>query len=226
MATFYKGDCLEWMKRLDSNSINLIYWNPPYGTTKQSWDEKLDWENIFKECFRIMKNDGMLVIHCSVPFNYTLIRSAPVMPLYSWYWDKVGTTLPLIANKQPLRHIEEILVWKKKITKYYPQRVGNELRLVHADGKTDYCAKVQQNLELKEVKGKYQTHLITMKRKIDGYSTRPDDMIKLFIDSYTKEGDVILDPTCYKGLTGKIAKQMNRKWIGIDKYFFPIYLMT
>lgn len=224
MATFYKGDCLEQMKKLDSNIINLIYWNPPYGTTTQKWDEKLDWVNIFKECFRILKNDGMLIIHCSVPFNYTLIKACPINPLYTWYWDKVGTTLPMIANKQPLRHIEEILVWKKKKTTYYPQRIGTEKRIIQTNGISDYY-KNGISESKKEVIGKYQTHLITMKRKIDEFSTRPDELIKLFIDSYTKEGDTILDPTCYKGLTGKISKEMNRKWIGIDKYFFPIYIM-
>jgi DNA modification methylase len=227
MATFYKGDCLFQMKKLKSKSINLIYWNPPFGTTANFWDEKLDWVSIFKECFRILTDDGMLVMHCSIPFNYTLIRASPHPPSYTWYWDKVNTTLPTLAKKQPLRHVEEVLVWKNKKPTYNPQRVGTELRMVHADGKSSYMTGdfANRRLEKREVIGRYQTHLITMKRKIDGFSTRPSELIKLFINSYTKEGDTILDPTCYKGLTGTIAKSMNRKWIGIDKYFFPELLI-
>jgi DNA modification methylase len=59
-----------------------------------------------------------------------------------------------------------------------------------------------------------------MKRMIDGFSTRPVEMIELMINSYTEEGDTILDAFCYRGLSGMVAKRMNRKWIGIDKHFF------
>lgn len=218
--TFYKSDCLEQMKKLASKSIDLIYWNPPFGTTRQKWDEKLNWTDIFTECFRILKNDGNLIIHCSIPFNYELIRKAPCPPTYSWYWDKGSPTLPLIVNYQPLRRVEEILVWKMKKTKYFPQRIGSEERLSGGGYTTNYANNAKK-IETRVVKGYCQTHLITMKRKINGFSTRPDEMIELFIKSYTNKGDTVLDPTCYKGLTGKICKKMERKWIGIDKYFEP-----
>ena len=228
MTTFYRGDCLEQMKRLPSASINFIYWNPPYGTTYQPWDEKLPWEKIFAECFRILKNDGMLAIHSSIPFNYTLIKAAPKPPLYSWYWDKQNQTTPMLAKTQPLRQVEEILVWKNKKAIYYPQRVGTEERYSSADGKTNYVNRktcVEGRTEPKKVIGFYQRHIITMKTIIDGFSTRPKELIELMIRSYTKEGDTILDPTCYRGMTGRICKEMNRKWIGIDKYFFADYIL-
>ena len=77
----------------------------------------------------------------------------------------------------------------------------------------------------KEVKGRLQTHLIDMKRYIDGYSTRPHELVELIINSYTHENDTILDPTCYQAMAGKIAKRMNRNYIGIDKNFYPLRLM-
>jgi DNA modification methylase len=51
MATFYRGDCIEQMSKLPAKSIDFIYFNPPFGTTKQPWDSKLDWPKIFKECY-------------------------------------------------------------------------------------------------------------------------------------------------------------------------------
>ena len=226
MATFYKGDCLENMKRLPDKSVNFIYWNPPFGTTYQTWDECLPWEALFKECFRILKPEGTLAIHCSVPFNYTLIRAAPRMPTYSWYWDKLNPTTPLLAKTQPLRQVEEILVWKNKKTTYYPQRVGTVERTFTSSGATDYVYRntiVPQSPQT--VKGYYQRHIIHMKSSVDGFSTRPEELIELMLRSYTKEGDTVLDPTCYKGITGRISKKMNRKWIGIDKYFFATYIL-
>jgi DNA modification methylase len=228
MATFYKGDCLKCFKHVADKSVDFVYFNPPYGITQQPWDEKLDWEAIFAECFRVLKPHGTLAIHCSVPFNYTLIRAAPRPPNYSWYWNKLATTTPLLAKHQPLRHMEEILVWNSKYTKYYPQRVGDEIRYVHADGSTNYVINktLKPDRELKMVRGKYQTHYIEMTKKVRGFATRPDELIELFLRSYTKENDVVLDPTCYEGLSGVIARRMNRRWIGFDKYYFPKMLMT
>ena len=220
MTTFYKGDCIEQMSKLNTNSIDFIYFNPPFGTTRQYWDEKLDWKKIFKECFRLLKPNGTLAIHCSVPFNYTLIREAPRAPNYSWYWNKINPTTPLLAKRQPMRQVEEILIWTH--TKYNPQRVGTEKRICKSSGITKYVDyKHCKPIEPKEVIGKYQTHLIESKICLRGFATRPDSLIELFIKSYTNEGDVILDPTCYEGLSGRIAKSLKRKWIGIDKRFFP-----
>ena len=171
--------------------------------------------------FRLLKPTGTLAIHCSVPFNYTLIREAPRHPNYSWYWDKIDTTTPLLAKKQPLRRVEEILVWTNKV-RYFPQRVGTEERTFKSHGNTRYVmTETLKPQETKTVIGKYQTHLITTKKHTRGFATRPDSLIELMINSYTEENDVILDPTCYEGLSGRIALKMKRKWIGIDKNFFP-----
>jgi DNA modification methylase len=122
--------------------------------------------------------------------------------------------------------VEEVLVWSSK-GKYNPQRVGTEKRIVKSSGNTKYVNHSTLSLcEPKEVIGFYQTHYIEMKKHIRGFATRPDSIIELFIKTYTDEGDTILDPTCYQGLSGRIARNMNRRWIGIDKYFMPTELMT
>lgn len=225
MATFFKGDCLTEMKKLNSKSIDFIYWNPPFGITRNSWDEKLDWKSLFTECFRVLKNDGVLAIHCSVPFNYTLIREAPKPPNYSWYWKKDNVTCSVNAKRQPLRCVEEILIWYNKKPRYFPARVGNELGYQGGFYNTSYIINPVQQPKIR-VAGKYQTHFLDMPRHIRGYATRSDEMIKIFLKHYTKEDDTVLDPTCYLGLSGKVCRSMNRKWIGIDKYFFPTEILS
>ena len=218
MSVFYKGDSLKIIKsQIQDKSINLIYINPPFGTTKNYWDEKVNWKELFQEFFRILKDDGMLVIHCSIPFNYELIRVSPKPPSYSWYWLKDSPTCPLIANLQPLRQMEEILVWKNKKNTYYRQQIGNEIRKsTYMTPNTYYGNTVKTT---SSIKGKTRTHFLDYKRDIQGFSTRPKEMVKLIIDSYTVKDDVILDLFCYKGLTYDYSK--DRKWIGIDKYFIP-----
>jgi DNA modification methylase len=224
-CTFYSADCLQKLKTLPTESIDLLYFNPPYGITQQPWDEALDWKQIFPECFRLLKSTGMLVIHCSVPFSYRLIRDAPKPPTYSWYWNKKHPTTPLLAKVQPLRQVEEVLVWRKQKNTYYPQRVGSEPRIFKSCGITKYCNPVKAETQVyKEVKGFYQTHYIECDKLYRNLATRPESMIELFIKSYTKEGDTILDPTCHTGISGRVAKRLGRNWIGIDKYYYPTEL--
>jgi site-specific DNA-methyltransferase (adenine-specific) len=215
---FYRGDTLTLLRtQIKDKSINLLYINPPFGTTGNNWDEKQDWVSLFKEFFRVLTDDGMLVIHCSIPFNYELIRSAPKPPAYSWYWKKEFPTCPYIANHQPLRNVEEILVWKKKKNTYYRKNIGTEVHTESHSSKSNYYAKYA--VRKVTIVGKTRTHFLDMKRNIDGFSTRPDEMVQLMIDTYTKPGDTVLDCFCYKGLTSKFCT--DRRWIGMDKNFYP-----
>lgn len=222
MSIFYRGDVFTNIKQLSNESIDFIYIDPPFGTTNNPWDEKLDWKLLFEEFFRVLKKTGTIAIHCSIPFNYELIRSAPKPPAYSWYWNKKQVTCPLIANKQPLRCMEEILIWKKQKTTYYRQQIGDEIRKSTYMTKPDYYGKTTKQ-EVSFIKGKTRTHYLEINRELNGYSTRPAELVKLMIDTYTKEGDTILDCFCYKGLS--YTQSQGRRWIGIDKYFFPITLI-
>jgi site-specific DNA-methyltransferase (adenine-specific) len=228
MTTFYKGDAVEMIKKhVKDKSVDLIYFDPPFATTGNWWDESMNWKEVFTECFRALRHDGTLIIHCSVPFNYTLIREAPRPPTYSWYWKKNVKTNFLNVKSQPMRCIEEVLVWKMKKTTYYPQQIGDTLRTIspksHAS-ETYFQTSVKATGKRKVI-GQTRTHLIDMPIALDGFSTRPEDLVKLFIQSYTKEGDSVLDLTCYQGLSGKICKELKRKWTGIDKNFLPSLLI-
>ena len=210
------------MKTLDTASIDLIYTNPPFnGATRNKWDTKINWKEWFDEAFRVLKPTGNIVLHCAIPFNYTLIREAPCVPSYTWYWKKDNVTLPFIAKIQPMRCVEEILVWKCPKGQYFPQRVGTEERIVHNNGKSSYYGAITKQ-EPKKVIGKLQTHFLEMDREIDGFSTRPRDMVRLIYDSYSKEGDVVLDTFCNDGMSSQCCE--GRHWIGIDLFHEPTKL--
>lgn len=224
MSVFYKGDVFDILRKsIPSKSINLIYIDPPFGTTNNDWDEQLDWKRLFQEMFRVLKDRGMIVIHCSIPFNYELIRAAPIPPSHSWYWLKDSHTNPLISKVQPLRQVEEILVWKNKKPVYNPQKIGDELRPSTYMTRPNYFGTDTKG-NVTYNKGKYRTHFLSMKRNLNGFSTRPEELVKLMIDSYSNEGDTILDLFCYKGLS--FTQKGNRRWIGIDKYFYPSFFFA
>lgn len=219
MSVFYKADTLTTLRTLQSKSVNLIYFDPPFATTQNVWDEAQNWEEIFKECFRILTDTGNLVIHSSIPFNYTLIRAAPKPPSHSWYWLKDSHTNPMLSKIQPLRQVEEILVWKSKKGCYYPQKIGTDPQKSTYMTKSDYFGADTRNKTCTTNIGKFRNHFIQMKRNIQGFSTRPNELVELMINSYSKEGDTILDCFCYKGLS--YSCKGNRRWIGIDKHFIP-----
>ena len=59
------GDIHEIIKTLEDNSIDFIYTDPPFGTTKAKWDKKLDWEKLFPEMWRVLKPTGTICLYAS-----------------------------------------------------------------------------------------------------------------------------------------------------------------
>ncbi len=61
------GDCLKWMKRIESNSIPCVITDPPYGIKmmNKSWDTKVPSVEIWKECFRVMKEGAFAFVMSS-----------------------------------------------------------------------------------------------------------------------------------------------------------------
>jgi site-specific DNA-methyltransferase (adenine-specific) len=211
-------DNLAYCRTVNDNSIDLIYFNPPFGTTEQEWDKSLQWEELFPEMDRILKPTGNIVIHSAIPFTYDLIRHRK--PKYHWVWDKGTTGSPFLAKKQPMRDTEEILVYFKTggTGCYYPQMNGDKERVITGSKKTTYWGGRggTQNEYVTVVKGKYPKHLLHFKRKREGLSTRPPELIEYIVTTYTKEGETVLDLTCYKGLTGTVCDKIGRKYIGVD----------
>ena len=225
MAVFFRGDAIQMMKKhILTASVDLVYIDPPFATTQNWWDSKIDWKVWFEEAFRILKPTGNIVIHCSMPFTYELIRQAPHAPNYHWIWNKINCTNPFISKIEPRRCCEEILVWKGKGPKvqYFPQRVGTEKRTFTSKGQSSYYGATSPQKE-QTVTGFYQKHIWEGKIERKGYSTRPIELMKLIINSYTKPSDVICDTFCYNGISSTCCP--GRRWIGIDLNFFPLHLM-
>ena len=111
---FICSDNLTYIKTLDSNSIDLIYFDPPFNITEADYDNKLDWDNLWGEMWRVLKPRANIVIHSSQPFTYDLIASQRKKFKYCWYWNKTYKTGHLFSKHQPMRQIEEICVFYKK----------------------------------------------------------------------------------------------------------------
>tara|TARA_S200002703_G_C3775398_1_gene238778 strand:+ start:277 stop:1014 length:738 start_codon:yes stop_codon:yes gene_type:complete len=225
-----EGDCLEEMKNIDDNSIDLLFCDLPYGQTKCTWDSLIDLELFWKQVNRICKDTTPMFFTCSTKFGVYLINSNPKNFRYDLVWVKSASCGFLNAKKMPMKKHEMIYVFYRKLPYYdlsshkslkedlnYKVIDGNSLygnekekkRFLDKNGKislndTRYDPSLPNTiLEVKSEKGKHATQ-------------KPTELIKWILKYYSKEGDVVLDPTMGSGSTGVACKDMNRDFIGIE----------
>ena len=120
MAQLLHGDCLEEMKSLEDNSIDLIYCDLPYGQTSCKWDCLIDLNKFWNEVMRIKKINTPIFMTCTTKFGVSLINSAPKKcPFrYDLVWVKSAPAGFLTAKKMPMRKHEMIYVFYEKLPFY------------------------------------------------------------------------------------------------------------
>lgn len=107
----YCGDCLDIMPRLEDKSVDMILCDLPYGTTDCKWDTVIPFDDLWKEYRRIIKEDGAIVLFGNEPFSSKLRLSNIEMYKYDWKWDKIQGANFLNIKYQPLKNIEDIMVF-------------------------------------------------------------------------------------------------------------------
>ena len=209
------GDCHDKIKEIETNSIDLIYCSPPFGITNCKWDKPLDWNIMFPELFRCLKPTGTLILHCSMPFTYTLLNYK-IKPKYHYIWIKNNSTGHFLAKRQPMRQHEEVLIYYKKGNTYNPQMNGTKEYTLPYSNANSYVGNRSKSGKSSH-QGKYPTTLLNYPIRKDGTGiTRCDDMIDYFIKTYSNENDTILDFTCHNKTVGNRCEILNRNYIGID----------
>ena len=222
------GDCLERMKEIPDGSVDMILTDPPYGTTACKWDSIIPLEPMWEQLKRIIKPNGAIVMTASQPFTSVLVTSNLKMFKYEWIWRKPKGTGHLNAKKQPMRNHEGVVVFYKKQTTYNPQKT---------QGKPYMCQPKKKQYE------GYGKHERTATNNKDGMrypltvqefesnmrgslhpTQKPVALMEYLIKTYTNENETVLDFTMGSGSTGVAAKNLNRKFIGIemDEGYFNI----
>ena len=56
------GDCLDLMKNIADNSVDMVLCDPPYGTTANKWDSIIPFDKMWKQLNRIIKRGGYLLV--------------------------------------------------------------------------------------------------------------------------------------------------------------------
>ena len=210
-VTIYHGDCREILPTLEK--VDLVLTDPPYGVTQNAKDVVVD-----LSLFLIYP----AVVFSQQPYTTDLISQHRRLFRYDLVWDKVLTSGFLNANRMPLRRHEVILIFGD--VKYTP--IKSEGQKSHSVGKTkthkqnNYgdCGRVDNADILGKMK--HPTTILEFAKphpsKALHRTEKPVELIKFLIESYSKQGDLILDPFLGSGTTAVCAKKLNRKCIGIE----------
>jgi site-specific DNA-methyltransferase (adenine-specific) len=228
--TLYKGDCLEVMKLIPDGSIDAIITDPPYGTTACKWDSVINFELMWEQLNRIIKPNGAIVLFGSEPFSSYLRMSNIKNYKYDWYWDKKFGGNFVQAKRMPLKNIECVSIFSNsnKMPEYYAQMTLRNKPIKQGGIKTSQAIPIKNNSKThtkKIYKYKYPLTLLQYPKEL-GKTIHPTQkpvlLMEYLIKTYTKENELVLDFTMGSGSTGVAAKNLNRKFIGIeqdDKYF-------
>lgn len=229
----YLGDCYEIIKSIPTNSVDLIITDPPYdidagigggsfGTSKRDYHSeytKLSRDNHLREGLRIIHNSNQLGKNIRAicgGFDYSLLdeldRVMKKINIYIW------------CNKNQIRSLMEHYEKKGCNVDLLVRYKTNPIPTCNSKYLSDleYCVFARD----KGVKlyGTYKTKSkvyiskanVEDKKKFKHPTIKPLERIKEYIINSSVEGEVILDPFFGSGTTGVAAKELKRKFIGIE----------
>jgi len=109
----HPGECLNIMKKIDTDSIQLILCDLPYATTNFKWDAIIPFDKLWLEYKRILKSNGTAVLTAAQPFTSQLIMSNINMFKYSMVMEKKCPFGHMNAKNRPLIAHEDIAIFSK-----------------------------------------------------------------------------------------------------------------
>jgi len=216
------------MKRIPDGSIDLMLTDPPYNTTNCDWEYAIDFETLWAEWLRIVKPNGAFIFTASQPFTTDLINSNRKHFKYELIWEKPNPSNPLLANKQPLKNHENIIVFYRKMPVYNPQktmRLQENKRTQKIREKGIFETTGQKRI-IPNADGEYKMPMSVLffNREQSGYhpTQKPVDLMRYLILTYTNKGEIVFDGYSGSGTTAEACIIEGRKFIGseLNKEYF------
>lgn len=239
MIDLRQGDCLDLMKDIPDESIDLVITSPPYDDLR-NYNSKINFGDIAKELYRIVKNGGVVVWNVNdrikngsksltsfkqaILFNEVGFNVNDVM-----IWEK---TNPMPQVKQPRYNqvFEYMIIFSKgKPKTFNPFMV--DCKSANKDYKST-CKKITKDKEREYKEFKINKQKIdsniwkfaVAQNKTKHPAVFPLELPLRHIKTWSNEGDVVLDLFMGSGSTGVACINTNRNFIGIelDKDYFNI----
>jgi len=220
------GDCIKELKKIESNSIDMIFADPPYrlsndgitcksgkmeSVNKGKWDKSLGFEEDYKfnmkwlkVCDKVLKDNGTIWVSGTYHIIHSLAFALQKMGYY--IINEITWVKPNAAPNLGCRCFtasQETLLWAKKNKK--AKHIFNYKLMKELNGG-------------KQMRSVWEIPTTPKREKKHGKhpTQKPKKLLYRCVLSSTNEGDLILDPFCGSGTTGVVAIENNRRFIGID----------
>ncbi len=238
LGELYNHDAIKFLKQLESNSVDLIFADPPYNIKKAEWDtfasqkEYVEWSmSWITEAHRVLKNTGSLYI-CGFSEILADIKwaASPLFKGCKWliwfYRNKANlgndwgrsheSILHFRKTKDFVFNVDDVRVPYNEHTLRYPKRTQAESSQ-YSNGKKNSAiwepnplgAKPKDVLEIPTISnGAWE--------KFPHITQKPVELLRKVILSSSNCNDLVLDPFGGSGTTFAVAEALNRRWIGTE----------
>lgn len=221
------GNCLEVMKTIKTDSIDMVFADLPYKMTANKWDLLIDMDKLFAEYERIVKPNGALVFTASQPFTSALVMQKPNWFKAEWIWKKNAGSNFGSVKYVPMKEHESILIFSNGggKTTYNPimqeRAESGKARVktvVNYNTKTDnYNDTLHGEVSSKRPDLRYPSSLQYWNRERGLHPTqKPVDLVSYFVETYSNKGETVLDNTMGSGTTAISCIEKERSFIGIE----------
>lgn len=242
----YLGDCIETMQIfIEDNSIDLTVTSPPYDNLR-NYNDSLNWnfeifKDVAKELYRVTKPGGIVVwvvgdatikgCETGTSFKQALNFVNIGFNLHdTMIWNKGSFTAvgALVTRYAPVFEYMFILT-KGKIKTFNAIKDRENLYANHTihgtirqkDGTTKPISSTGKGKKIPAFGQRHNIWKINPEKskwkKYHHPAMFPEQLVHDHIVSWSNKSDIILDPFMGSGTTGKVAEQLNRKFIGIEK---------
>ena len=230
----FNENCLEGMKRIPDNSVDLILCDLPYGTTACAWDVTIPLEPLWQQYKRIIKAVGAIVLFGSQPFTSLLIASKIDWFKYAWVWHKNRATGHVHAKNKPMTIHEDICVFSPGTTvhasqskchmTYNPQGLVENhhptVRQRNDAGDNAVMAARKSHKPTMQTHSGYPVSIIgfdiPMRNKRYHPTQKPSELFEYLVRTYTNPGDLVLDNCMGSGTTAIACLNTGRDFVGFE----------
>lgn len=208
------GDCFEMLGTIPKNSVDLILTDPPYLISRKSnftknsdnskfnkisidfgdWDkEEINFDLLFKEYKRILRNGGTLIIFFDV-----------------WKSNQLKELGEKWGFKQP-----RVCQWVKN----NPTPINSKSNYLSNAIEFFFTFTKDKNptFNSKYDKGIYNFPLCHGKERTNHPTQKPLELFKSLIEKHSKSGDLVLDTFGGSGTTAIAAIETNRNFILVER---------
>ena len=234
----WRGDSVDWLRSLESASVDLVFADPPYNIKKAEWDtfesqqEYVNWSvRWIEQAARVLKPEGTLYV-CGFSEILADLR-LPASRFFKgcrwivWHYknkanlgDDWGRSHESILHFRKSRdftfNVDDVRIPYGEHTLKYPAHPQAETSQYGKAANKDHIwhphprgAKPKDVLEI-------PTTCNGMHEKTPHPTQKPEELLRKIVLASSNVGDVVIDPFLGSGTTAVVAEQLKRQWKGCD----------